>query len=453
MDTLPATDEKAPSEKVVGLSGRIAEFAATLSLDSVPERALANAKIAILDCLGVSVLATSQEIGAALLGFARTNAAPGPCTVWGTGVSASPRDAALLNGTLAHGLDFDDRGHSSTYTLAASLAVAEQHDLSGAAMLEAFIVGKEVRAALDPLFATRESGIGPGARGWHANGILGPIASACAAGHALRFDCSLLSTAIGLAAGSCGALTRDGGTMAKPFRCGHAAAAGLTAALLAQSGFSADDTAIEGAYGLVAALGPIPDTVVAALGGDLGETFHLEADLRGKTFSSCTSSHGGLEAMLRLRAKTPIAPAAVESIECDLKLHRLLRERPTRGYEGRFSMPFCLALALIRGRVDPDDFTDRNAHDPAIRSVMGRTRNTPGAPALVVALKDGTRLVEPLKPPANLSSWDGVAEKFARCVQGVLPAHHADAVVHMVRELDSLASVRPLTALLRTDAR
>ena len=168
----------------------------------------------------------------------------------GDRTDGSRQDAAFCNGVLSHGLDFDDRNHSSTFTLAASMAITEQYDLPGMRALEAFIVGREVRNSLDKLFSDRNSGVGPGARGWHSNGILGPIAAACSAGNALRLGREQMLAAIGLAAGSCGALTRDGGTMAKPFRTGQAAATGLTCVLLAKSDFSADETISRGSIRL-----------------------------------------------------------------------------------------------------------------------------------------------------------------------------------------------------------
>ncbi len=120
----------------MNLSSKLAEFTVGFQLDAVPAKALENAKVAILDCLGVAVLATTQEIGTILLNFARNNVGTGPCTIWGTALKTTPRDAALINGTLAHGLDYDDRNHSSTYTLAASFAAAEARDLSGAKCLK-----------------------------------------------------------------------------------------------------------------------------------------------------------------------------------------------------------------------------------------------------------------------------------------------------------------------------
>jgi 2-methylcitrate dehydratase PrpD len=434
-----------------GLSQKLADFAVSFHLEEAPPVVLENAKLAILDCLGVSMLATSQEIGTALLTFAREHAAKGNCTVWGTGLTVSPRDAALINGTLAHGLDYDDRNHSSTYSLATAIAAAEELDLSGAKALEAFIVGREIRNSLDPLFGKRSSGIGPGARGWHSNGILGPIASACSASKALGLDFQQTLTAVGLAGGSCGALTRDGGTMAKPLRTGHAAATGLTCALLARSGFTSDERALEGRYGLLEALGPLPDDILHSIGRDLGVKFNLATDVRIKPYSSCTATHSGLEAMLRLIKKQPITPEAVEFIDGDLKPYPLVRQRPQRGFEGRFSMAFCLAMALIYGKVDAGDFIDEHVKDPLVQELMSRTRHTPEATFLVVTLKNGARFEETLQSASDLKGWDTVKEKFKRCIYGIMTDDDAEKIPTLVSRMESLSLIRLLTKSLRTN--
>lgn len=430
------------------LTRRLASFTAAFELRSAPPVVVENAKIAILDCIGVSILATTQEIGQAIDRFAEEHSAPGPCTVWGTARKTSDRDAAFLNGVLAHGLDFDDRNHSSTYSLATPFALAERHDLPAAKILEAFIVGREVRNSLDPLFSHRGSGVGPGARGWHSNGILGPIAAACAAGKALDLSGAQILTAIGLATGSCGALTRDGGTMAKPYRTGHAAVTGLTCALLARSGFTADDTALEGRFGLLEALGPIDDSIVASLATELGRSYNLQTPIRGKQYASCSASHTGLEAMLRLRRRHGISPDQVAAIACDLKPYPLVRTIPTRGIEGRFSMPFVMALGLIHDGLPSDGFTDRNVNDPAVRRLMACTRHMPGAEMLVVTLTDGRKFEEPMRKPTNLTTWDEIAVKFRVCVAGILTPTQIDTAVRGVRNLEQAASARLLGAAL-----
>jgi 2-methylcitrate dehydratase PrpD len=435
---------------IQGLSRKLAEFTQGFHLKQAPESVATNAKLAILDCLGVAALAARQEIGERLRQFARANIAAGTCIVWGMEFQTNARDAAFLNGTLAHGLDYDDRNHATTYTLASSIAVSESVNAGGREALEAFIVGREVRASLDSLFSHRSSGIGPGARGWHSNGILGPIAAACSASRVLKLDTKQTLAAIGLAAGSCGALTRDGGTMAKPFRCGHAAATGVTSALLARGGFTSDETALEERYGLLEAVGPLSEQILASLGKDLGVVWDLGQSLRIKPFASCTATHSGLEAMLRLAQREKIAPGDVEAMECDLRPYPLVRAQPTRGYEGRFSMPFCLALALVKGKVTPDDFVNERLQEPQIQDLIRRTRHLPKEEVLTVTLKNGKKLSEPFQPPTNLTEQAEVSEKFAQSVSQVFSQERTRTVVDHVMRLEELQPITALTNLLRT---
>ena len=442
--------DESQSPRLYGLSRRLAEFTVSFRLEQAPAQALENAKLAILDCLGVSILAVSNEIGPVLLRFARENSSPGPCTVWGTEIKTTPREAALLNGTLAHGLDYDDSNHASTYTLASCLAAAESCGASGVTTLEAFIVGREVRMCLDGLFSRRSEGMGPGARGWHSNGILGPIASTCAVSKILGLDVTQALAAIGVAAGSCGALTRDGGTMAKPFRCGHAAASGLTCALLAKEGFTSDETPLEGPYGLLSALGPVEPALLQSLGRDLGREFNLASSgIRIKSFASCTATHSGVEAMLRLVQKRSIAPSEVDFIECDLHPYPLVRISPKRAFEGRFSMPFCLAVALVLGRLNPEDFSEERLQDRRVKSLMECTRHIAGAQTLVVGLRDGARITETIRPHQDLHGWDEVRQKFDRCAAKALSQTQRQAVIDMVTHLEEILLIEELTKALR----
>jgi 2-methylcitrate dehydratase PrpD len=434
-------------KSIDGLSRKLAEFAQSFALAQAPTAVISNAKLAILDCLGVSVLATRQEIGDCLDKFAKANASAGNCTVWGMALKVSVRDAAFLNGTLAHGLDYDDRNHSTTYTLAASIATAESVEANGRQALEAFIIGREVRATLDRMFSARSSGIGPGARGWHSNGILGPIAAACSASRIYRLTPQQTLAAIGLAAGACGALTRDGGTMAKPFRCGHAASTGVTSALLAQAGFSSDETVLEGRYGLLEAVGPLTDEILESLGKNLGVEWDLAHSLRIKPFASCTATHSGLEAMLRLRQREKITADDVEAIECDLRPYPLVRALPTRGYEGRFSMPFCLAMTLVHGTVTPTDFVDERLQDVRIQNLIQRTRHIK-AESLTVILKSGKKISEPFQPIRNLTDGSQVRDKFALSVSETFSKQRTENIIDRVSRLENLDSVRQLTDLL-----
>jgi 2-methylcitrate dehydratase PrpD len=356
----------------------------------------------------------------------------------------TPRDAALINATLAHGLDYDDRGHASTFTLAVALAGGESLDASGRAALESFIVGREVRMALDPLFATRVQGIGPGARGWHANGIIGGIAAACSAAKLFKLNTDDTLTAIGLAAGACGGLTRDGGTMAKPFRAGQAAMTGLTSVMLARSGFTSDTKSLEGHRGLLDAIGPLDQAVVASLCENLGTKYDLERDVGVKTFASCTATHGAVEAVLRLVAGQQIVPADVVAIECDLRSSTLLRIRPTRGFEGRFSMPFCLAVALCERSLKSHHFTDDMVDRPDIDRLMASVRHVPKSETVDIVLAGGARLSEPIRALKDLTTRAEIEAKFADCVGASISEDRRKLLCEQIANFDRLQSIGAL---------
>ena len=341
------------------LSQKLASFSDSFKIVDAPKSALANAKLAVLDCFGVSILAVTEEAGKGLLRLADKRNGMGHAASGVRRHLASARDAAFANGTLAHALDYDDGGHASTFILAVAMAMAERDNVSGEALLDAFIVGREVRMALEPVFADRFEGVGPGARGWHGTEFLDPFGSLrCRQNYGIGYRSHV--HAIGLAAGSCGALGRDGGTLAKPFRAGQAASAGVTCALLAAEGFTGDEQALEGPYGLLSAIGPVNETILATLGKDLGREYDLSKHgVKIKNIAAGARAHAPVEAMLRLIKKSPIACADVESIECDVHPFPLLRLVPKRAHEGRFSMAYCLSVPAASGSVRSHRFYRR----------------------------------------------------------------------------------------------
>src|SRR5262249_28888841 len=149
--------------------------------------------------------------------------------------------------------------------------------------------------------------------------------------------------------------------------------------------FTSDDSPLEGRYGLIEALGPIPKEIVDGLAGTVGRRFDLEtADANVKPFASCTATHSGLQSLLGIMGSDSITPADVQSIEADLKPYPLVRQSPTRGFEGRFSMPFCLAMTMIHGSIDPADFTNERLFEPLVQHLIARTHHIPDSPALTV---------------------------------------------------------------------
>jgi 2-methylcitrate dehydratase PrpD len=432
------------------LSRRLAEFSAGVTLNQLSAPVIANTKLAILDCLGVSVLATSHELGKKMFRLAEQEGWRGPCTLWGSKLSASARDAAFVNATLGHALDYDDGGHITTYVLAAAIALAEREDVTGQSLLVAFVAGREVRMSMDILFANRFEGGGPGARGWHANGILGPIAAACSSSKILGLTAHQTLNALGLAAGSCGALGRDGGTMAKPLRAGQAAATGVTCALIAREGGTGDTEALEGSYGLFSALGPLDENTLGRLGETLGREFDWEKNkVKVKKYAAAAATHAPVEAMLRLLCQRPLLPDDVERIECHLKPFPLLRLSPANGEQGRFSMAYCLAVSLAYGRLTPEDFTDEILHERKVMQLISKVHHHSDAKSLRLVLKTGEELSEPILPVPDLQEWAEVVKKFHQCANEKLTELQRAKVIDTVAHLEELTSVRSLTEPLR----
>ena len=148
--------------------------------------------------------------------------------------------------------------------------------------------------------------------------------------------------------------------------------------------------------------------------------------------------------MLRLVNKHSILPTDVETIQADLKPYPLVRQRPKRGFEGRFSMPFCLAMAMIYRRLEPGDFTDARLSEPLVQQLIARTHHASGSPVLSIILKDDTTITEPIQPHTNLKGWDAVSEKFAASVTGCLGKDQRQAVLDVVSRLDQIPSARQL---------
>jgi 2-methylcitrate dehydratase PrpD len=156
--------------------------------------------------------------------------------------------------------------------------------------------------------------------------------------------------------------------------------------------------------------------------------------------------------MLRLRQREQISADEVEAIECDLRPYPLVRARPTRGYEGRFSMPFCLAMTLVHGTVKPDDFIDERLADPRIQNLIHRTRHIKEE-SLTVILKNGNKFSEPFQPISSITEWPPVREKFIQSVSGTFSQPRAEQIVDRVSHLEELTAVRQLTQLLQAGER
>jgi 2-methylcitrate dehydratase PrpD len=463
------------------LSTTLAGFVHGLRRQHIPPEVSERARHLILDAIGCALAARGEAFAATFA--AATQALSGSVpNASGSGVIGFAqrlplRDAALLNGVLCHGLDYDDTHmagivHLTVSVLPTLLALCGQHRSSGSTLLTAYIAALEAGARI----ASAAKG-GFHAQGFHPTGVVGAFASTLAAGHVMGLSVQQLvnaqGVALSLASGSLQFL--EDGAWTKRLHPGWAAQAALTAATLAAHGVPAPAAAYEGRYGLFPLyLGAAGNAqadlalVSAGLGADgscsTWETMHIAV----KPFAVCHFSHACADAAIalhragldvaRIRNVEMLVPAGTVPVVCEpLEAKR----RPQGEYDAKFSLPYAVASGLLRGRLGLQDLTPAAYTDPAALALMQRIsyqidpdstfpRHYSGE--LRVTLTDGSVLTHreavnrghAERPLSNAE----VRDKFFDNAAIHFAPEHAQAICQQVLALDELADVHTLEALL-----
>jgi 2-methylcitrate dehydratase PrpD len=460
---------------------QLAAFATSVRAKGLPPELRDDAARRVLDVLGNSLAATSERPAAAVGALVREWGGTGRATAIGTGDRLPEPSAALLNGTLAHSLDFDDTHlpsvlHPSASVVPAALAVAESRGATGAQLLDAIGVGVEITVRLG--MAGYDEELGNSVffeRGLHATAICGALGAAAAAAMLSDVDAEGIADAIGIAASMGSGLleaNRTGGTV-KRVHCGWAAHAAVTAAGMARHGITGPPTVLEGRFGLLQAFCGDQSDVAAIVDG-LGERWELPG-IFFKPYPCNHFTHAGIDAARRLRA-LGVDPADILELElgAPTAVLRTIGEpreskiRPRSGYHAAFSGPYTVAAGLLGGGglgVFHDDFTDEAAADPARLALAAKVHCVPDArcdeifphqfPAVLRArLKDGRELEERVDVnrggPGNPLSADELATKFRLNAARVLPAEVSARITELTYGLAELGDLTELTGLLRT---
>ncbi|KVV64741.1 2-methylcitrate dehydratase [Burkholderia cepacia] len=377
----------APPDGIVGALGR---FAAEVRAGGLEYRLRVEAAARVLDVVGNSLIAHDEPVVQSVLQVARRWAGTGLASVIGAPDRLPAASAALVNGTLAHAMDFDDSHmlsvlHPSASVIPAALAAAQASGASGAALLDAITVGTEVCIRLG--VAAYNERLGNSVffeRGQHATSICGTVGAAAAAAMLLGLDAAQIAAALGIAASMGAGLleaNRTGGSV-KRIHCGWAAHAGVSAAELAGAGVTAPPTALEGRFGFFHAwCGDLAD--VDAVLRDLGDEWETSRIIF-KPYPCNHFTHPGIDAALQLKAQGVTADDVV-SAELRVATSTLrtigepaeLKANPPNGYAAAFSGPYTVAAALLGGGglgVWFDDFDDALARDPARRALAAKVR-------------------------------------------------------------------------------
>lgn len=330
------------------------------------------AKRALIDTVGVA-LAARNEPPVRILEQTLGALPEGPATIWATGQKTDGAVAALLNGTAGHALDFDDvtdvtYGHPSVVLWPAIFAAAEHEACDGRALLEAFVVGFGVQVAIARAMDVRAH---YGA-GWHSTATIGVVGAAAAVSRLMRLDEEQTRCAIGLAASMAGGSRQNFGTMTKPLHPGLAARDGIMASRLAANGFTADVDNLESPLGYFSMFSPGAD-IEAAFTALSGTQALMDAGINVKKYPCCYNTHRTADATLDLRARDAIDPSSVRRVHVVLEpggFDPLIHHRPRTGLEGKFSVEYVIAAALLDGEVNLASFTDEAVQRPEAQRLV-----------------------------------------------------------------------------------
>lgn len=459
---------RAPSSS---LALGLARFARGLTLESLPAAVREKSLLHIIDAIGLGIAAHQFDFSGPGLAGIRAAGAPGDATVIGGGPALSPRDAAMANGYLMHGLDFDDTHpgaivHPSVACLPAALALAETRGMRWGELLTAYAIGMETAIRLG---RSVKGGFHHG--GYHATGVVSHFSSALVAGKLLGLTEDQLVAAQGIAASTASGVQvfLEDGAWTKRLHPGWGAFAGITAAQMAQAGFFGPRRPYEGQFGLyethmqARADQVDADSVISALGH---EWTLLETSI--KPYPVCHFIHGCAEAALRLQASIQDA-GRIRSVACELPAPTLpivaepahIKTRPRSDYDAKFSVQFVVAACLALGRFTLHELAPARLADPELLSLAGRTtcraQEVTAFPkyfsgAVTVTLHDGTQLREAV--PINLGSGDralrqaDIVDKFRANAGLTLPEVRTTLILDAFLSAEPSTPVRDLTKLL-----
>jgi len=413
-------------------SEQIGAFSAAFDAEALSPALRHDCARSLLDTYAVGVAGRNEPASVRALSYLATLGSCDGASLWGCAGRANPEAAAFYNGVAAHVLDYDDvtsplRGHPSVVLWPALTALAQADGIGMGRLHAAYVVGFEVMCKL-----AKAAAVDAYAKGWHVTASIGVIGAAAACAHLLGLDAEQTAHAIGIAVAQAAGTRANFGSDAKSFQAGHANAAAIRAARLAQAGFTSSPDAMDAQQGYAALYGQGQDlsTALAALGEAPLEL--ASSGLEVKKYPLCYATHRTLDGLLDLHAELGITLPDVERVEIETSpgaLVPLIHHRPTTGLQGKFSLEYAVAAALLDGRIGLATFTDESVRRPAIQEFLPHVRgcSTPGDSILprwaLVRLhtRDGKcieRKVEALRGSAALPLTDGALVAKARDCYG-----------------------------------
>jgi 2-methylcitrate dehydratase PrpD len=442
----------------------LARFVAETEFQTISDKTLTNAKMHILDTLGVALAGVSTPVARIALDYCARFGNSNESSIWGTKKKSSVPVTAFGNGLLAHALDFDDwedsihAGHPSSMVTGASLSLGETLGASGKDLLKAYIFGIEV--------LTKISAAGPNLhdRGFHSTPVLGSIGAAVACASLLKLAPDKIKAALGIAASGCSGIHRQQGSMVKPFHAGNAARNGVEAALLADNGFTADTAIFEAPRGFCDTFFGKGTCNYEKMVTNIGKPYFLESPGLGLKMHPCSAPQFlAADAALHLKREHNIRYEDVARIEVSIPPERYQRHYHAEvktGLRGKFAINYVVALCILDGKLEIATFTDEKANQPQVQEALARVKvivdesiPEPGPYCPVtVELKNGARHSYTAKiakgAPENPLTENETLDKFKNNARTAISERQTEELIHTVQHLEAVGSLKTLVELL-----
>ncbi len=426
--------------------------------------AIERACHAIADTVG-SMIAGGRETVVQEIVAGLYRASEGRAKNVGNDQTSEPSIAACINASAAHLLELDDNyypalTHASAVSVPALLALAQEYEANGSAVIDGYIIGLELQAAI-----ARGVNRSHYLAGWHGTGTIACIGTAGACARILGLNRAGIVNAMSIATSMAAGNKAQFGTTTKTLQCGLASRNAIAAAELARAGIEGDPAALESKHGFLGLYGGPSPAGYEGVAETLGDPLSIEAyGLAPKRHACCGSAHKSLDCIEDLRTKHNFAIEDIEKIEAWIgrtNRDNLRYDNPLDGYQAKFSLPYCVAALLKTGRVWLTEFEEATVHDPAIRQYLPLTRanvleleehkissDAPIAHRVEITLRNG-EILDQQREQAKGTIFDPFSEqeraaKFRYCCEAFLPPEQINSLWGSLMSLPNLGSVAGL---------
>ncbi len=451
-------------------TSNVAEFFASklsgLSFNQFDAEVIHWAKVGILDTVGVTLAGSREPCAEILAGV--LDGSVGHSVIFGKSSMGSALDAALINGTASHALDFDDcnntmGGHPSVPIVPALFALSDEMSVSGKDFIAAYVAGFEVETKLAMMVNFYHY-----TKGWHPTSTLGVFGSAAACSHLLKLNQQQITVALALAASGASGIKANFGSMTKPMHIGRCAREGLLAAKLAKAGYTANvNNVFEHPQGFMEVYnGSANYDIQKGLSAWANPFDIVKPGIAIKQYPCCGSTHPAIDCAIQIALENRIQSSDIKQVEIwihERRLQHTNRPNPNSELDAKFSVQYVVARALLEACVSLEHFENNNFSDSVIKELMTKIHAHPYDDShfpsdnhfggeVRVHLHNGSILAAKVDAPLGRTSdnplpADRLKRKFELCANGIISLDAAEHACHLIENLENLEDMRLLTKL------